>query len=186
MDAALDVVCETGLFGSMEEIARWARVSKQTIYNHYGSKPDLVRALAQRRVEAVTASLIAPDVAIHPEQPLAAFAKALLEGVLSDRGIALVRVGVVHAAEAPDVGHALYEHGVRASRKKLADFLAVEHRSGRLSVPDAMDAAELFVGMVLRSYQTAALFGAKVQLSNADIEHSAAEAVRRFMRAYAG
>ena len=34
----------------MSMIARRARVSKQTIYNHYGAKTDLIRALASRRV----------------------------------------------------------------------------------------------------------------------------------------
>jgi len=37
LDAAVDVMAERGLGASMEEVARRAGVSKQTIYNHYRS-----------------------------------------------------------------------------------------------------------------------------------------------------
>ena len=51
LDAAAEVFGERGTAASMEEIARRACVSKQTIYNHFGSKPELIRALVDRRVE---------------------------------------------------------------------------------------------------------------------------------------
>src|SRR6185503_1171575 len=60
LDAALEVLAERGAAASMEEIARRAGVSKQTIYNHYGSKADLVRAMCARRVSEMTAPLEAP------------------------------------------------------------------------------------------------------------------------------
>ena len=51
LDAASDVIFERGLGAPLDEVARRAGVSKQTIYNHYGSKGDLVRALIERRIE---------------------------------------------------------------------------------------------------------------------------------------
>ena len=45
LEATAEAIFERGLAVSMDEIARRAGVSKQTIYNHYGSKGDLVRAL---------------------------------------------------------------------------------------------------------------------------------------------
>ena len=60
LDAAIEVLAERGLGASMEEIARRAGVSKQTIYNHYGSKAELIRALVDRRVADITAPLEMP------------------------------------------------------------------------------------------------------------------------------
>ena len=57
---AVEVLGERGLGASMEEVARRAGVSRQTIYNHYGSKAELIRALVDRRVAYITAPLEMP------------------------------------------------------------------------------------------------------------------------------
>ena len=48
LDAAAEILSEKGLSAPMALIARRANVSKQTIYNHYGAKMDLIQALVQR------------------------------------------------------------------------------------------------------------------------------------------
>ena len=84
LDAASQVLFERGLGASMDEIARCARVSKQTVYNHYGSKAELVRALIDRRAQLIAAPLEVPGAAAFPETTLAAYARALLETIASD------------------------------------------------------------------------------------------------------
>ena len=66
LNAAAEVLAERGVNAPVEEIARRAGVSKQTIYNHYGSKTELVRILVERRRHQVTATL---DQA-PPDQPI--------------------------------------------------------------------------------------------------------------------
>src|SRR5687767_5480509 len=85
LDAALDVLVERGVSAPMEEIARRAGVSKQTIYNHYGSKADLVRALASRRVHEMVAPLETDEGMADPEQALAEFARVLMGKLLNER-----------------------------------------------------------------------------------------------------
>jgi TetR/AcrR family transcriptional regulator, mexJK operon transcriptional repressor len=85
LDAAAEVLAERGLAAPIEEIARRAGVSKQTIYNRYGAKTELVRALVERRVDSITAPLRDPGAEDHPEQTLAAYARTLLQ-VISDSG----------------------------------------------------------------------------------------------------
>lgn len=185
LDAAIEVLGERGLTASMDEIARRAGVSKQTIYNHYGSKIEVVRALTERRVAAITAPLLTPGAEDDPEATLAAYGRALLEIAASPRSVDLLRLAVAHAAEVPDVARTMYEHGARASRLKLGAFLAREHRAGRISAPDPVMAAEVFGGMVIGTRQIAALLGAGAELSSDDIADIAGEAACRFMRAYA-
>ena len=45
LDAAYEVLAERGLSAPMGEIARRAGVSKQTVYNRYSCKGEIVRAL---------------------------------------------------------------------------------------------------------------------------------------------
>lgn len=185
LDAAVIVFAERGVTASVEDIARRACVSKQTIYNHYGSKADLVRAVMDRRVHEITASLEAPSAVEHPAEALAEFGRVLLRAVMRPQGPAFMRMAMVGVGEMPEVAQAVYEAGARASRLRLAAFLDLETRAGRLACPVPMQAAEFFAGMVLGSHQTATLLGVDPGLDEARIDRIATEAAARFMRAYA-
>ncbi|WP_421936899.1 TetR/AcrR family transcriptional regulator [Phenylobacterium sp.] len=185
LDAAIEVMAERGLSASLEEIARRAGVSKQTIYNHYGGKAELARAMSERRAHEIGEVLAAPGAVEAPEETLAAYGRILLNAVLNARGMAIYRMAMLASTTMPDVAHAIYEAGPRASRRSLADFLRLENAAGRLSCPDPLEAAEFFGGMVLGRFQTAALLGQPVDLTDAEIERVAVEAATRFMRAYA-
>jgi TetR/AcrR family transcriptional regulator, mexJK operon transcriptional repressor len=185
LDAAVEVMVERGVGASMEEIARRACVSKQTIYNHYGSKAELVRALTERRVDEVTATLQGPAAAAHPAEALAGYARSLLQSLLRTKSTPFMRMAIASVAETPELARAMYEAGPRASRRRLADFLAMETAAGRLACPDAAQAAEFFGGMVLGSFQTASLLGVEAGLDDARIEAVASEAAARFLKAYA-
>ena len=185
LDAALVVMGERGLAASLEEVARRAGVSKQTIYNQFGSKAELVRAMSARRVHEITASLTASDSAGNPEEGLAGFARVLLRAVYQSRGTSLFRAAILHAVDMPDVAQAMWEAGPRSSRIQLAEFLAQETRAGRIACPNPQEAAEFFGGMVSGSFQTAMLLGIEFTLDDDRIDRIAREAAMRFVRAYA-
>ena len=184
LDAAIEVMAERGLGASMEEIARRASVSKQTIYNHYGSKAELAHAMSERRAHEIVEMLAAPGAVERPEETLAAYAHILLTAVLNHRSMAIYRMAMLAATTMPDVALAIYEAGPKASRRSLADFLRLENAAGRLSCPDPLQAAEFFGGMVLGRYQSAALLGVEFHLTDEEMDDVAREATARFMRAY--
>ena len=184
LDAASEVLGERGLSAPMEEIARRARVSKQTVYNHYGSKADLVRALVERRVASITAPLREAGAEDRPEETLKAYAQTLLT-VVNNKNYALMRVTIQSAGEMPDLAREVFEAGPKHSRAQLAHFLEVETKAGRLKVDAPLQAAEFFGGMVLGHRQTKALLNLAPDLSDDEVEAVAAEAARIFMRAYA-
>ena len=184
LDAAADVLAERGLAAPIEEIARRAGVSKQTIYNRYGGKPDLVRALVERRVDSITAPLRSPGAEEHPEATLAAYATSLLQ-VINDSGYSVMRLSIQSAAELPDLAREVFETGPMRSRRQLAGFLEMEDKAGRMRVDDPMQAAEFFGGMVLGHRQTQVLLRLATDLTDEDIDRLAKAAARVFMRAYA-
>ena len=185
LDAAIEVMSERGWAAPLDEVARRAGVSKQTIYNHYGSKAELARAMSDRRSHEVSEVLDAPGALERPEEALAAFARLLLGAVLNTRGMALYRMAMLATATMPEVAHAIYEAGPKTSRRRLAEYLRLENAAGRLDCPDPLEAAEFFGGMVLGRYQTATLLGQQLELTDGEIDRVAQEATARFMRAYA-
>jgi len=164
-------------------IARRARVSKQTIYNHYGAKTDLIRALASRRVLMLTAPL-EPAVEGGAEEKLAAYARTMLGMVTAPATFALMRLTVQSANDLPELAREVYEAGPKTSRERLATFLAAENGAGRLSVPDSMEAAEILIGMISGQRQTRALLGLPAEAVGDQLDRLAREIAHRFVRAY--
>jgi TetR/AcrR family transcriptional repressor of mexJK operon len=185
LDAASVVLFERGLAAPLDEIARRAGVSKQTIYNHYGSKAELVRALIERRSRMVNASLEAPLGQANPEEALAAWARAILATVTMDRGVSLFRLLIQSVPTMPELARMAFEASIRSGRVRLAEFLAREARAGRLAIDDPTQAASFFAGMVVSHHQIQGLFGIPSDLTPEAIDAIAKEAARRFMRAYA-
>lgn len=184
LDAAAEVLAERGFAAPIEEIARRAGVSKQTIYNRYGAKPELVRALVERRVDSITAPLRLPGAEEHPEETLAAYARTLLQ-VINNGGYSVMRLSIQSAAELPELAREVFETGPMRSRRTLAEFLEKENQAGRMRVDDPMQAAEFFGGMVLGHRQTQVLLRLATDMTDDDIDRLATAAARVFMRAYA-
>lgn len=185
LDAAAGAFADMGLEAPMEEIARRARVSKQTIYNHYGCKDDLLRALFERR----RATLTEPLDESHQDEPLedriAAYVRGLLEAYLGPGYVSIMRSAIVATVTRPDVGRMVHEHGPRLGRQGTADFLARETAAGRLAIDDVEEAAEFLVGMAAGDTIMRVLLGAPVERSPERIEARARACARRFIRAYA-
>lgn len=185
LDAASDVIFERGLSAPLDEVAKRAGVSKQTIYNHYGSKGDLVRALIERRSQTISAPLALPGAETMPLETLAAYAEVLLRTVMIERGVALIRLLIAHAGLDPTLVRAALPGGFRAVRSRLTDFLRREAAAGRLAIDDPAEAADFFVGMVIANHQLEALLGLPTPLTGEGIPRLAHEAALRFVRAYA-
>lgn len=181
LEAASELFSEKGLAASMDQIARRAGVSKQTLYNRYASKADIARALAARRSDAITAPLrAAGDV----ETVLTAMAASLIRRVChADKGASLRGVALI-SPEAPDLARAIYAAGPGESLHRLSDWLAEQDRAGHLRVPDPDHAAEMFSGMALGHGHLRSLLG--VPHPEADtVELRARETACRFIRAFA-
>jgi AcrR family transcriptional regulator len=179
LEAASTLFSEKGVSASMEEIARRAGVSKQTLYNRYASKAEIARALSARRSDAITAPLRTDG---DPQTVLTAFAATLIEKICSvDKGASLRGVALM-SPDAPDSARAIYDAGPGESVRRLAAWLAEQDRLGRLSVPDPAHAAEMFTGMTLGHGHLRAILG--VPHPEIDIAARAAEVARRFVRAF--
>lgn len=181
LEAANRLFAERGLAVSMDEIARQAGVSKQTLYNRFASKVEIARALAARRSEVISAPLQQDG---PPEQVLEAFALGLLEKLGCSSHASSLRAAIMAATEAPELGQAVYEAGPLEGRRRLAAWLRAQTRAGRLAVDDPDMAAEMFSGMVLGHGHLRAFFGLETVPPGSAAARAKACA-RRFVRAFA-
>ncbi len=181
LDAASEVLSERGFNAPIEEVARRAGVSKQTIYNHYRSKTELVRVLVERRRSLITATL---DEA-PPDQPvevtLTRYAVTILEAMMAPNAQQLMRMAIASVTEMPELAQAIYDAGIGAASRHLADYLG---RRPELDIVNAKRAADVFVGMATGRLQTRLLLGVESGFEPGQAPARAAEAAERFVRAY--
>jgi TetR/AcrR family transcriptional repressor of mexJK operon len=170
---------------SMEAIAAEAGVSKQTIYNHFGSKEVLFRAI----VEGLVSQLLRP-IEDHrgdadPKSALTSLAREFFVIMLKPSSLAMHRLLVADAGRFPELAAAVYDAGPARIIATLARFLARETRKGRLAVEKPRLAAEQFFGMLNGYLQVRALFGVEPLPSDAELETRAAYGTKCFLKMHA-
>ena len=185
LNAAGDIFSAQGLWASIDDVARRARVSKQTIYNRDGSKAELIRAMIVRRVNSSLSPLREVDPNASVEQTLTAWARSMLAHVVYGHPLKILRVTIQAAGQMPDLARMVFEYGPMASRKALAEYLETEVKRGRLEMDDPMEAADFYAGMVVTSRQIAALMGLDPVGTEEMLLRVSGESARRFVRAYA-
>ena len=186
-EASMSVFLRLGYgSASMDLIAAEAKVSKQTIYNHFHSKDELFKAI----ITDMTATLLAPlavrDAAkAGPDRLLRSLGRDFLSLMLKPSSIALHRLIVAESARFRELGGDIYAAGAGRLIALLADYLSWETRNGRLAVAEPERAAEQFIGMLSGRVQLRALLGVCETLSPAELERRVDEAVSSFLTLYA-
>ncbi|HEX5339539.1 MAG TPA: TetR/AcrR family transcriptional regulator [Gammaproteobacteria bacterium] len=149
LDAAKKVFLEVG-FGaaSMDAIAAAAQVSKQTVYNHFGSKEELFGAMVRASCDQMIAGFSEAAKGGDPEKTLRAIAELHASILSSDEKQALRRILVAEAPRFPELARVYYQSGPELTRKAVADYLAEQTRRGVLKVDNPRLTAEQFFGML--------------------------------------
>jgi AcrR family transcriptional regulator len=143
---------------SMDAIARQAGVSKQTIYNHFGSKENLFSDVVSRRCLDMLSALLETEHARHNvEDTLREFARTLLRVLLEPSALALHRLILSESARFPEVGDIYYRAGPERGNRLLAEYLEAQCRLGHLCVEAPRLAAEHFTGSLIGPLRTRAL-----------------------------
>jgi len=190
LEAATAVFLREGYLGAgMDEIARLADVSKQTIYKQFSSKEalflEIVTGLTNEGSDAVHLEIpeLAPGGDLHAY--LEDYAERQLRVVLTPRLMQLRRVVIGEASRFPELGKALYESGPgRAMAAMTKTFQQLAER-GLLRIDDAAVAASHFNWLVMsQPLNQAMLLGDGGIPEPAALHRHAAESVRVFLAAY--
>lgn len=184
LKAAGQMFRERGLGAPMEVIALAAGVSKQTIYNHFGSKTELIEEMVRDRVDRIAAPLRSARAHDDPEATFGAIAEIFLGLTIDPEASGLFRIMTAGAADYPELAALVHDRGINAVRGELARFIREEDEAGRLHAPDSALAAELFHALVIGGEQLRVLLARPARLAPGDVPARAAECVRIFMAAY--
>ncbi|GAA2817399.1 TetR/AcrR family transcriptional regulator [Saccharopolyspora taberi] len=189
LDAARELFLRNGYLGtSMDEIAALAKVSKQTVYKHFGDKRRMFVELLTGDMDRADASVAELAEAVPVSQDLAAdlraFARAYLAAVMQPHLIRLRRVVIGEAERFPELAEAWYAGGPEQAYATFAEWFEVLGRRGLIRAEDPVVAAQHFNWLVLSVPINEAMARPDASFERDRLDRVADEAVRVFLAAY--
>ncbi len=186
--AAFDVFEEHGLHSAtMLDVAKRAKVSKETLYARFDSKEGLFYALLAWgcRQSAMNLEEFAANENSDPVADLHAYARAMATSIMRKESLAVYRMAVGESGRNPELGRAFDEmscNGTEDFLGRLAPRLAA---LGVIEPTEASELSETFVGLMRGNFHHSLLTTSRAEASTAELEAWADRAVRLLLRAYA-
>lgn len=190
LDAATDVFLKNGYLGaSMDEIAALSGISKQTIYQHFGSKENLfveiVMSMTGAAGDRILGAFAGPRDGDNVADYLEAYAIEQLTVVLTPRLMQLRRLVIGEVSRFPDLAKVLYELGPQRAIATLAIAFQDLANRGLLTIDDFATAATQFNWLVMAAPVNKAMLLGDAAIPGPDeMRKHAADAVRMFLAAY--
>jgi AcrR family transcriptional regulator len=184
LEAAFKAFMKRGYaMASTLEIATRARVSKRELYALVGNKQEMLIACIRERAKRfdVPADLPALRDRQTLEQVLASFGTKLVREVSDPTVIAVFRLAIGEAVQAPEVARALNSIGREASRAALRKIMAGAQASGLLTGRPAELAGE-FAGLLWRDLLVSLLLGVAQRPKPREIAACARNAAAAFLQ----
>jgi AcrR family transcriptional regulator len=169
---------------SMLTIAERMRGSKQTLYNYFGSKEELLRAVLDFDVgEVADQALRELSKEKSLRKGLARLGEIYLARQLAPLAISNFRIVSTQPVES-GLGEDFYQNILCANWKRVADAFKKLMTEGQLRRADPWLAAMHFKGLVLQDLLERQLLGAAKRIDASEIEGAAKHAAEAFLRIY--
>jgi AcrR family transcriptional regulator len=184
LSAAFDAFRARGYAAtSTLEIATRARVSKRELYALVGNKQKMLIAAIGERAKRLQARADMPMVRdrVTLAQVLTAFGMQLVREVSDPHVIAVFRLAIAEAVQAPQVARTLDSLGRETSRAALRHIMS-ESRAAGLIDGDPSELAEQFSGLLWRDLLVGLLLGVAQRPNPRAIEARARDAAEAFLR----
>ncbi|HWW10757.1 MAG TPA: TetR/AcrR family transcriptional regulator [Candidatus Acidoferrales bacterium] len=184
LTAAFEAFQERGYAAtSTLEIATRARVSKRELYALVGNKQKmLIAAIGERakRLQA-PADMPTPRDRATLAQVLTAFGTQLVREVSDPTVVAVFRLAIAEAIQAPEVARTLDSIGRETSRAALRHIMSESRAAGLIDGRPA-DLAAQFFGLLWRDLMISLLLGIAERPNPSAIEARARDAAAAFLR----
>ena len=181
--AAMETFREKGFAAATTlDIATRARVSKRELYALVGNKQELLVACITERATRLEAPADTPVPRDRRalQTVLASFGKQLLQEVTEPTVVAIFRLAIAEAGNAPEVAQALDSIGRETSRAALRRILGQARTAGLLDGRPAQ-LAEQFGGLLWRDLMVGLLLGVAERPGPREMTDRAHDAAAAFL-----
>ncbi|PSO46905.1 MAG: hypothetical protein BRC33_14005 [Cyanobacteria bacterium SW_9_44_58] len=186
LNVATDLFIERGYDGvSVDAIVKKAGGSKSNIYNYFGGKEGLFRAIVEDLSQQILSPLADAEIdSLPPQQALNVIGKQVLSVVLSDRAISLLRIVIGESQKFPELGNMFFTSGPKPCYERLTRYLEKQQNLGKIKPCNSQQATTQLIGMFLGFYQLQRLLGIIDAPSQEEITNIVDDAVNTFLEVY--
>jgi TetR/AcrR family transcriptional regulator, mexJK operon transcriptional repressor len=152
LQAGKAVFLRRGFGGTtMDAVAATARVSKMTVYRHFGSKEDLFAGVITELCGQIVEDELEQMLERSPPEALCAYARKIMAIVFAPGTVELHRIVVAESRRFPKLGRYFYANGPEMCIATLAAYLKRNRNNPKFKVRNPRRAAEEFLEL-LRGY----------------------------------
>lgn len=166
---------------SLSDIVKLSGGSLATLYDLFGGKPGLFRAMIES--ECSEAFRFLDDEALIKGPPEVALRR--IAEMFFDRGVVagapLLRLVVAEAAQFPEIGAEFHNAGPQAGEARIARYLTTQIERGVFQIDDPSRLASIFPHLVFGKYHMRVLCGLPVQVDPGERERHLDWAIDSFL-----
>lgn len=172
---------------SLTDILRRSKGSRSTLYEAFGSKEGLLRAMVEEACLRVW-SMVDPGAGDDcPGLPataegLTAFGVHFLKTVTGQSSISVYRIMVAEGHRFPDIAGQFYAEGPKLLTDRLTAVFRRGQADGVLIDGDARRLAQIFIGTLVSDFHIRRTLGLAPVIADADMEAHVRGAVEIFLR----
>lgn len=170
---------------SMDQIAKAAGVSKQTVYSHFGNKDDLFAAAIEQKCIGLKLSEIQLPADVSAREVITKISHSFSQMILSEDAMQVHRTSVSEAHTNPTVARLFYATGPLQVITQVARILQKLDENGKLQVEEPRMAAVQLLKMLQGEARMEAEYNIESRQSEAEIAAYTQNCIDMFLRAYA-
>lgn len=182
LDKALDLFLEKGFAGtSIDAICAAAGMAKRTVYSRYGDKEALFKAALSRAIDEwiVPIDRLREQEGEDFEASLMRIGEILVRNVLGPAGLRLLRLTNSESVTMPEISLENVRRGTEPTLQYLADLFRRRLGNSKGDFPEAENAAQAFLSIVVGGTASNAAWGMRMEM--ASVERHTRYCVRLFL-----
>lgn len=172
---------------SLTDIVDRSKGSRRSIYEHFGNKEGLLRAIIEEGTRQVEAALhFSFEERAPTEEELFAIGYSFFRAVVNPTNIAIYRIVVAEAGRIPEIADLFFNSGPRPVRQRLTELFRIAQARGDFLGAEPEKLAQAFAGLVLGDHHLLGTIGLGRFLSDAEAEEHVRRSIRIFLKGARG
>lgn len=186
LDSATILFTENGYSStSMDQIAKGADVSKQTVYSHFGNKEDLFAASIKLKCDSYQMSGFSGEDLIDAKETLLEIANRFYAMVTSKEALAVYKTCSYESRTHPELAELFIKEGPVRVTNEVADLFNRLDQQKLLCVNNPDFAAQQFLHAIKGESWMRLKFNTEKQTSAEETKEYIESCVELFLRGYA-